>query len=470
MTRCPIQNLTSRMKNILFIILVLCSLTTMAQNNFKVPPYEKLKLKNGLTVYIMEQHEVPLINVSAVFDAGSINDGDRYGLASLTADALVFGTQKYTKAQIEEMTDYVGATLSTYATKDNAGLAASFAVKDQEKLFELIQQVLLYPVFDVTEFEKHKQRTLLELSQAKESPRSVMGNYYNAFLFGNFPYATPTTGSKSTVEKIDAAAVKAFYQSNYTTGKGAISIVGDFKAADMKKKVTALFGEWKTAPARMVKRVAPNLEFEKSRVLLVNKEDARETTFMIGGKGIDYNSPDYVPVTVINTILGGRFTSWLNDALRVNSGLTYGAGSRFTRYKYAGTFNISTFTKNSTTVPAIDMALNVLDSLHKNGINEEILASAKAYVKGDFPPDYESAGALARLLTDMFVYNFDESFINTFQAKVDGMTVAQAKDIIATYFPKDKLQFVFVGKASEIKEKLKKYGELSEKEIKADGF
>lgn len=458
------------MKNIMFLILALCTLAAKAQNNFKVPPYETFKLKNGLTVYLMEQHEVPLINVSAVFDAGSINDGERYGLASLTADALLFGTQKYTKAQIEEMTDYVGASLSTYASKDNAGLAASFAVKDQEKLFELIQQVLLHPVFDVTEFDKHKQRTLLELAQAKESPRSVIGNYYNAFLFNSFPYATPTTGSKSTVEKIDAAAVKAFYQSNYTTGKGAISIVGDFKAADMKKKVTALFGDWKTAPARMVKRVAPNLEFDKARVLLVNKDDARETTFMIGGKGIDYNSPDYVPVTVVNTILGGRFTSWLNDALRVNSGLTYGAGSRFTRYKYAGTFNISTFTKNSTTVPAIDMALSVLDSLHKTGINEEILASAKAYVKGDFPPDYESAGALARLLTDMFVYNFNESFINTFQSKVDGLTVAQAKAIIETYFPKDKLQFVFVGKASEIKDQVKKYGELSEKQIKADGF
>lgn len=458
------------MKNILILVLSLCTWAASAQNNFKVPPYEKFKLKNGLTVYLMEQHEVPLINVSAVFDAGSINDGERYGLASLTADALVFGTEKYTKAQIEEMTDFVGATLSTYATKDNAGLAASFAVKDQEKLFELIQQVLIHPVFDATEFDKHKQRTLLELAQAKESPRSVIGNYSNAFLFNNFPYATPTTGTKGTVEKIDAAAVKAFYQSNYTTEKGAIAVVGDFKAAEMKKKIIALFSTWKTAPARMVKRVAPNLEFDKSRVLLVNKDDARETTFIIGGKGIDYNSADYVPVVVINTILGGRFTSWLNDALRVNSGLTYGAGSRFNRYKYAGTFGISTFTKNATTVPAIDMALSVLDSLHKNGINEEILASAKAYVKGEFPPDYESSGALARLLTDMFTYNFDESLINTFQSKVDGLTVAQARDIIANYFPKDKLQFILVGKASEIRDQVKKYGEVTEKQIKADGF
>ncbi|SKB94339.1 M16 family metallopeptidase [Dyadobacter psychrophilus] len=458
------------MKKILFVFLALLTLSASAQNNFKVPPFEKFKLKNGLTVFLMEQHEVPLINVSAVFDAGSINDGERYGLAGITADALLFGTEKYTKPQIEEMTDFVGASINTYAAKDLAGLTSSFAAKDQEKLFDIIQQVIMHPVFDKTEFDKHKQRLTQELVREKESPRAVINAYMNAFMFKDFPYATPGGGTPTTIEKLSAADAKAFYEGNYTSGRGAIAIVGDFKAADMKKKVTAMFGSWKTAPYRMVKRVAPDLEFDKSRVLLVDKPDARETTFLIAGKGIDYNSADYVPVLVVNTILGGRFTSWLNDALRVNSGLTYGARSSFTRYKFAGTFSISTFTKNSTTVPAVDMALQVLDSLHKTGINDEILKSAKAYVKGSFPPAYESAGALARLLTDMHIYNFDENYINTFQAKVDGLTTEQTKQIIATYFPKDKLQFVMVGKASEIRDSVKKYGELTEKQIKADGF
>lgn len=458
------------MKNILSLLLALTSLFASAQGSFKVPKYEKFQLKNGLTVYLMEQHEVPMVNFSAVFDAGSINDGDQYGLASLTADALVFGTKKYTKSQIEEITDFVGANLSTAAGKEGASVYSSFAVKDQDKLFDVLQEVIMHPVFDPTEFDKHKQRTLLELSQVKESPRSVIGNYFNGFVFAKHPYANPTTGTKSTVEKTSVQDVKKFYETNYTTGKGAIAVVGDFKTADMKKRITALFGGWKTAEARMIKRAVPDMNFEKSRVLLVNKDDARETTFYIGGKGIPYSSPDYIPVLLVNTVLGGRFTSWLNDALRVNSGLTYGASSRFSRYKMAGTFVVSTFTKNASTVPAIDMALSVLDSLHKTGIDDQVLASAKAYVKGDFPPNYESAGALAGLLTDMFIYNFDENFINTFQAKVDGFTTAQAKSIIQQYFPKDNLQFVMVGKASEIKEQVKKYGEITEKQIKTDGY
>lgn len=458
------------MKNTLILFLVFYAGTASAQNNFKVPPYEKFKLTNGLTVYLMEQHEVPLIYVSAVFDAGSIQDNQQYGLAKMTADALLFGTEKYSKAQIEEMTDFVGANLSSGAGKESAELSMSFAVKDADKMFDVLQQILMAPVFDAEEFDKHKQRTLLQLAQQKESPRSVIGNYFHSLVFGQHAYATPTRGTSSTIEKIKAEDVKKFYKTYYTTGHAAIAIVGDFKTAEMKKRITSLLGNWKTAEARMIKRNVPDLSFKKSRVLLVNKADARETTFLIGGKGIAYNNPDYVPVMVVNTVLGDRFTSWLNDALRVNSGLTYGAGSQFDRYKMGGTFYISTFTKNSTTVPAIDMALRVLDSLHRTGLNEEILASAKAYVKGDFPPNYESAGSLANLLTDMFVYGFDESFINTFQAKVDGLTLSQASDIVKEYFPKENLQFVLVGKADEIRDQVKKYGTLTEKEIKTEGF
>jgi predicted Zn-dependent peptidase len=458
------------MKKILFALLTFMTLTVSAQNNFKVPTHEKFKLKNGLTVYLMEQHEVALIYASAVFDAGSMHDGERYGLATLTADALLFGSAKYTKEQIEATTDFVGAELNSVAGKENAEVTMSFAVKDTDKMFDMLRQVLVSPVFDATEFEKHKQRTLLQLTQQKESPQAVIGNYFNKLLFGQHPYGSPTGGIGATVEKISADDVKDFYEKYYTADRAAIAVVGDFKTADMKKRITALLGDWKTAKSLVGKDNAPEVNLKNSRVLLVNKSDARETTFLIGGKGIVYNNPDYVPVLVVNTILGGRFTSWLNDALRVNSGLTYGAGSRFNRYKQGGTFYISTFTKNSTTVPAIDMALGVLDSLHRTGLNEDILASAKAYVKGDFLPNYESSGALASLLTDMFVYGFDESFINTFQSVVDDLTVTRANEIIAKYFPKDNLQFILVGKADEIRDQVRKYGSITEKEIKEEGF
>ncbi len=457
-------------KHVLILLLTVFTVSFATAQTFKVPAYQKFTLKNGLTVYLMEQHEVPLVNVSIAFDAGAVKDGNRYGLANMAAEALLFGSSKYTKAQLDEKTEYVGASVDTYAGKEVAKLTASFAVKDQDLLFDIIQDVITKPTFDATEFDKYKKRLTLQLTQQKESPRAVVGSYFNRFVFGEHPYANPVTGTQSTVATISADDARKFYAKEYTADRAAIAVVGDFNTADMKKRITALFGGWQTAKASSPVVTDPGLTFTKNQVLLVNKADARETTFLIGGKGVTQRNPDFVAVTVVNTILGGRFTSWLNDALRVNSGLTYGANSRFTTFKTTGTFAVSTFTKNSTTTQAIDMALNVLDSLQRVGIDEKTLTSAKNYVKGDFPPNYESFGSLANLLTDMFSLGFDESFINNFQKNVDGLTVAKAKEIVTTYFPKNNLQFVLIGKADDIRDKVKKYGTITEKEIKAEGF
>jgi zinc protease len=128
------------MKFILTLITALILTGVATAQTFKVPPYQKFKLKNGLTVYLMEQHEVPLINVSAVFDAGAVQDGTRFGLANMTSEAILFGSSKYTKAQLEEKAEYVGATVDTYAGKEVAKLTSSFAVKDQDLLFDIIQR------------------------------------------------------------------------------------------------------------------------------------------------------------------------------------------------------------------------------------------------------------------------------------------------------------------------------------------
>jgi len=443
---------------------------TQAQEAFKVPAYTKFTLGNGLSIYLMEQHEVPTISFSAIIPAGAIYDGDKNGLASFTADGLNYGTKNYTKSQIEEQLDFLGASFNTYASKESAGLSAKFAKVDQDKVLPIIKEVLLYPVFTQEEFDKEKARGLQQLERAKESPRNVIGDYWDKFIYGNHPYANPVSGKPSTVKNISTQDLKSFYSQNYNPNGSAIAIVGDFNTAEMKSKISKLFKEWKTGNESTLKIETPASLPNQARVLLVNKEDARETTMFIGGKGISRNNPDYVAIQVVNTVLGGRFTSWLNDELRVNSGLTYGARSSFAPLKNAGTFSVSTFTATKTTQPTIEKALEVVDKLHDKGIDDETLTSAKNYVKGQFPPDYETSGQLAGLLNQMFWYGFDQSYINNFQANVDGLTSAKAKEIITKYFPKDNLQFLFIGKADDIKSIVEKFGTVTVKDIKADGF
>jgi predicted Zn-dependent peptidase len=300
----------------------------------------------------------------------------------------------------------------------------------------------------------------------------VIGSYFDKFIFGSNVYGNPVSGSESSIKDLNRNDLLGFFGMHYRISKVGISVVGDFSTGEMKNKIEGVFPRTPSLE-QLNLTVDVNKEikrFDKSNVLLIDKDDSRETTFLIGGYGVSWNNNDITQIQVINTIFGGRFTSWLNDELRVNSGLTYGARSRFTNYKSTGKFYISSFTATKTTIEAIDLALEVLDRLHTEGVDEVTLTSAKNYIKGQFPPRYETSGELADLLTTMYFYGLDDSYINDFEKNVDAMTIEKANEIIAKYFPKENLQFVLVGKADEIRDKVKKYGKVTEKKIADDGF
>lgn len=459
-------------RNIILAILILFIFNSQVVAQFKLPEYEKYTLPNGLTVYLMEQHEVPLVYMNAIFPAGAVWDGEQNGLAALTSEALLFGSKDYTKDQIEQTFDFLGASISSNAGTEAAQVSISFMKDDFEKLFPIFADVIKNPTFPQVEVEKRKQRWIAELDQARESPRSVIRSYFNKFIFGEMPYGNPVDGTKKSVEGITTDELRGFFNLHYPLSNACIAIVGDFTTTDMKTKIENFFPSTpKTEVALLPQELTKEVELPSgNRVLLVNKDDSRETTFMIGSKGVAWSNPDLTQIDVINTILGGRFTSWLNTALRINSGLTYGARSAFPHYKYSGTFYAYSFTGTENTVKAIDLTLEVLHRLHEEGIDEETLTSAKNYIKGQFPPDYETAGSLANLLTIMYFYGLDDSYINDFEKNVDAMTVESAKEIIAKYFPNENLQFVLIGKADEIKDQVSKYGMVSEKSIDEDGY
>jgi zinc protease len=452
----------------IILVLILCS---TAFGQFKLPSYEVVSLDNGLTVYLMEKKDVPLISFSAVFDGGVIKDGSTSGIASFTSEALRFGTTNYSKSQIDSLFNFYGSNISTYASADYSGLYTQFMKENTETLLSVVKEIILSPTFPDEKIQKRKQRWIAEIDQAKESPRSVIGSYFNKDIFGNSPYGNPGRGTKAGIESLSFENVKEFYQTNYRPESSAIAIVGDFNSSDMKKIIENYFGGWKNESNKIIVDLKMNnTPFESPSVYLINKDNATETTFLIGGYGITKSNADQIQLDVINTILGGRFTSWLNDELRVNAGLTYGARSRFAQYKSSGTFYIFTFTATKNTEAAIDLALKTYDRLFENGIDEETLSSAKNYVKGQFPPDYETASALASFLTQKYIYGLDDSLINNFEDEVNELTIEKSKELIKKYFPKENLQFVMIGKADDIRDKVAKYGKVTEKNIDEDSY
>jgi len=455
--------------NSLFV-LAFALVSVNAAAEYTLPDYQKYTLDNGLTVYLMEQKEVPLIDISVVIKAGAIEDKSNAGLNYFTAKNLVLGTKGLSKTELDQRMDFIGADIFSSANMEFSTVGASFANKDTDMVLPVVRDLVMSPRFEASEFEKLKTRHLLNLEQNKESPRSVINNYFKRLIFGEQGYGSVVAGNTDSIAKLSLAQVIKHHNQWYQPSNTAIIIVGDFDSKVIKAQVKTLFSNWKNVNNSRNTEIKTVKAKAKSKVLLVNKGDATESTFLIGGKGISQSNADRVGLSVINTILGARFTSWLNDELRVNAGLTYGARSRFSSYSKDGVFAISTFTKTETTVEAIDLALKTYARLWEKGIDEATLASAKAYVKGQFPPKFETSSQLASLLANMYGYQFDETYINTFEQQVNSLTVEKSKQLIAKYFPQDNLQFVIVGKADEIKEKVAKYGDVSIVNIKDVGF
>ncbi len=448
-------------------LVVLSSTTSLvAAADFSLPKYQKATLKNGLTVYLMEQKEVPLIDVTIVVKAGAVQDS-KAGLAAMTADTLLLGTQEMDKQTFEQKLDFIGAQISSSASLESSRLSVSMAKSDASTVLPMAFDAFTQPAFSQQEFDKYKTRYLSGLAQRQESPRAMLKTYFDAVLYKGHPYANDQDGSPATVKGITLDDIKTFHKMWYKPDNAAVVIAGDFDSKSMLKRIEAIFSTWKGKSEKS--QVANDIPApEKAQILLVDKSDAKESTFIIGGPGIPFNNPDSVAVSVINTILGARFTSWLNDELRVNSGLTYGARSRFDTKRYGGGFYISSFTKTETTTEAIDLAIKTYQRLWKKGVDKTTLESAKAYVKGQFPPDFETSSQLADLMSNMFVYGFNEQYINTFNDQVNKLDEEKAKQIVSKYFPKEALQFVVIGEAEAIREKVKKYGSMLETNIKQE--
>jgi predicted Zn-dependent peptidase len=442
-----------------------------ANGDLKLPPYKKVTLKNGMTVLLMEQHEVPIINLEFIVKAGSIADpAGKEGVASITASLLRKGTKTRSADQISSEIDFIGGQLDAAAVYDYTNGSAEFLKKDAVKGLDLFVDTMLNPTFPQAEVTKLLAQQIDGIKAAKDQPMGIIVSYFSTYLYGNHPYARPTGGDEKSLAAITRDDVAKFYETYYTPSNTILAVVGDFNAAEMEKMISDKFGAWasKTAPAIKINDPAP---VQGKKLLLVDKPDSTQTFFNIGNMGISRTHPDRVYLDVVNTLFGGRFTSMLNSKLRIESGLTYGARSSFTKRKVRGPFIISSYTQNKTTEQAIDMALELLKQFYEKGITEAQLKSAKNYIKGQFPPTIETADQMAGLIAELEFYGLDQNEINNYYAKVDSMTMDDARRVIKDHYPLENLVFVLIGKGEEIGAVAKKYApKIDTKPISQPGF
>ena len=449
----------------LVILLVLFFPAALFAQSIHIPPHEKVVFKNGLTVLLLEKHDVPIVNFAALVKTGAAADpAAEEGLASITAQLLRKGTQKRTAQQFAADSDFTGGSIEADASADFSSVSGEFLNKDLARGLDLFSDALLHPVFPQPEVDKLLAQSLDGVRAAKDEARSVLGTYYNAYLFNGNGYGRTSDGDEISLTKIHRDAILKFYETYYAPGNIILAVAGDFQTADMKKKLEEVFGQWPSKPVTPVKiPVLPPVKGKK--LLLVDKPDATQTYFAIGNVATAAGDPDRVAIRLVNTVFGGRFTSLLNEALRVESGLTYGAISAFDPRKAPGPFGMYSYTKNESTAQAIDMALQVLQKLHKQGITADELASAKSYIKGQFPPSIETSKQLAQIIAINEFYGLDDREINDLEARLDAVTPAIAQQVIQKHFPTDNLVFTLIGKRSDIAAGVQKYTEKQDARV-----
>jgi zinc protease len=439
-------------------LLMALAFCTAAVAQVKLPPYTREALPNGTVVYLLPRPGLPLVSFRVLVKGGAESEpAGLAGLTSITSELLRRGAGPRNAAQFNEELDGLGGTFGTNADEQSTLVFAEFLKKDFDRGLTLVADAALHPTFPEDEVRKAIARRLDALKAVKDSAGGSIGSFYRSFFFGSgHPYGR--LPDESSLDRIRRADILDYHKRMYV-GKNLIVIVaGDFDAGPAKTKVAATFGGLPPGTPYTWAADQPPARNNSPKLLLIDKPDATQTYFMIGQPGVKRASPDRVTLMLVNTLFGGRFTSLLNEELRTDTGLTYGANSRVEMTRLTGGIYISTYTKTETTEKAIDLALDILKRVHDKGITADQLTSAKTYVKGTFPAQqFQTADQIATVLGEMELYGLGKDEVDQFFARVDAVTLEQANDVIKRYYRTDNLTFVLLGNAAKIRDVAKKY-------------
>jgi zinc protease len=431
----------------------------------QLPAYTRTTLKNGLVVYVMPTRRLPLVDFRLMVRAGSVNDpAGKEGLAGLTADLLTQGAGARNAQQIAEDIAFVGGSLDASAATEQVVMTCEVLRKDFAVGLELLRDVMVAPTFPAEEFARKKDETLGEIASQRDDPGTVANLELGPFLLGTSPLAHPTLGWEKSVGTLTREDVTAFHARHFRPDNAMLAVVGDVEPEAVKAALAKAFAGWKANGARPGDAYSPVPQPRGRHVLIVNKPEVTQTQIRLACMGVPRNHPDYYPITVANTILGSGFTSRLVNEIRVAQGLTYSISSRFGMFRNAGTFRISTFTKNETLRKTIDETLKVVKNLLEIGPTEEELAKAKRYLTGQFPLGLQAPDALATQLIDIEFYGLEPKYVETFNDRIDAVTMADCRRALKSYFCVDDLRILVVSNPETAKKALEGLGPIEVKE------
>jgi zinc protease len=411
----------------------------------------KITTANGMTVLVLEQHFLPIVEIHALIKAGSAQDPpEKAGLANLVASLLDESTTTRSSKQLAEQIDFVGGSLEVKAGKDFTTASARILTKDVDLGFTLLADILLHPAFPTQEFKRVRSQILGEIISDNDDPGHVAMKAFNQLVFHKHPYQWPANGTEETLSKVTLADAQSFYAKEYLPNQVILTVVGAITVDQATALVQTHFGPWKKSKAqtRTVKKPGG---IDKKVVQLIEK-DLTQSTIVLGHGGISRTNPDFYAVTVMNHILGaGGFSSRLMDSIREKQGLAYSIMSHYEARSMPGSFWVNLQTRTETTNQAISGVLAEIKAIREAPVSDQELADAKSFLMGSFPLRLDSTAKLAQVLAQVEFFGLGFEYFSQYPEWIERVTKEDVQRVAKRYLDPQHYALVVVGNITKAK-------------------
>jgi predicted Zn-dependent peptidase len=456
---------------VMVLSLTICSMSfgQKSYKELKYPPLHELKmpevqrevLPNGMILFLVEDHDLPLIELSCLIKVGSVYEpADKVGLAEITGAVMrTGGTAKMNGDQIDEELDRLGATIETFIDITEGTASMSVLKEDIDRGLSILADILMTPQFAQEKIDLEKMNLRSWIARRNDMPIWIADREFGKLIYGDTSVYARTIEYK-TIDNITRDDLIAFHQKYFHPNSVIMGVWGDFKTPEMIQKIKKAFAEWKAAKLDLPELPKVDYHFRPS-VHLVRKEDINQTNIRIGHLGGMMNDPDYFALTVMNSILGRSFSGRLFKEVRSEQGLAYHVGGGYQyNFDYPGLLSLSCETKSQSTLQAIKSIMNEVKRISQQEVTDEELEMAKNTFLNSFVFKFDNKGEIVNRLLTYEYYGFPLDFLQKTKENIEKVTKQDVLRAAKTHLHPDDLVILAVGKDSDFDQPLSVLGEV----------
>lgn len=423
-------------------------------STFDAPVPQVRTLKNGLKLYVVHRPESAIEAIQLVVKRGASSDPDKLpGVASLAAEMLEAGSAGKSQAEIARAVDALGGSLAVGAGQDATNIAMSALATQLQPMAQLLADVALRPNLDPAEWKKLQAQRTAELLAARARPETAAELAFKSAIYGKHPLGRPAAGTPESVKAMQLSQVKRFL-ATFSPKDAALIAVGGANADDVAAVLEKAFGGWKAPRTALAAARTQEVPAERPRLVVVDFPGRPQSVVRIGQPSVPRSSPDYLALEVMNTILGGSFTSRLNANLREKNGFTYGAFSTFAYGQGPGPFLVLTNVKTEVTGPALREALSEVRQVVEQPLSPEDLDKGKALLAADLVRDLETSESTAGAIAAIFLYDLPVDEYRTFVDRLKALTSEQVQAATRRALQPDRFTIAIVGDVAKVQAQL----------------